>query len=379
MNFFIGFFSGLFGCIIAIPLLLACCRVAGLYTTIEEGHCKVFTLFGKVIGVLAEPGLAFPCGAFGLRAFLLPFFGKQFNVDVRLDQVYLRSQPVNSEEGTPMGIGVWYEMNVTDPVDFLFKNTDPDGSLRANVSNATVRSLSNLPLDNMLQNRHAMSKVVRAEVSPKSQEWGYRLGSVYIRKVHFRDATMIRQIEEKVSNRLRQVTSAIRQAGANQVEVIKSAAEKEAASEFARAETMRPQYVGSVMDEISRDPELLDAILEILQIDRIVKSGSRLTLIPAGRRESIMTDLLAAQSGPVQPRSTERGSAPPELANRGEPEIESKSGVPPLPEPQKLSSRSTIDVLQSMAEKFGQGDRMEKARALFEDYQRSARQHLGSK
>jgi hypothetical protein len=44
--------------------------------------------------------------------------------------------------------------------------------------------------------------------------------------VHFRDLAMIRQIEEKVVNRLRQVTSAIKQDGANQVNIIKSTAER---------------------------------------------------------------------------------------------------------------------------------------------------------
>ena len=61
----------------------------------------------------------------------------------------------------------------------------------------------------MLEDRHSMSKTVREEVSEHSQEWGYKTGSVYIRKVHFRDAGMISQIEQKVVNRLRQVTSAI--------------------------------------------------------------------------------------------------------------------------------------------------------------------------
>ena len=126
-----------------------------------------------------------------------------------------------------MGIGIWYEMWIADPLAFLFKNTDPRGSLRANLSNATVRCLSNMPLAEMLQTRHNMSQTVRAEVTSKSQEWGYQLGSVYIRKVHFRDAAMIRQIEEKVVNRLRQVRSAIKQAGANQVSVITSSAERE--------------------------------------------------------------------------------------------------------------------------------------------------------
>ena len=112
------------------------------------------------------------------------------------------------------------------------------------MGNSTVRCLSNLKLADMLENRHPMSQTVRAEVSPQSQEWGYRLGSVYIRKVHFRDVGMIKQIEEKVVNRLRQVTSAIKQDGANQVNIITSTAEREAAIEFAKAAAMRPQIVG---------------------------------------------------------------------------------------------------------------------------------------
>ena len=120
-------------------------------------------------------------------------------------------------------------MNVSDPSDYLFKNNAPRGSLRANVSNSTVRCLNNKPLDEMLTDRHSMSHMVRAEVSPKSESWGYKLGSVYIRKVHFRDAHMIEQIEQKVVNRLRQVTIAISQAGKNQVDVITSKADNEAA------------------------------------------------------------------------------------------------------------------------------------------------------
>ena len=106
------------------------------------------------------------------RAFSINFLGKCYVLDLRLDQEYLRSQPVNSEEGAPMGIGIWYEMWISDPVAFLFKNTDPRGSLRANVSNATVRCLSNMPLAEMLETRHTMSQTVRAEVSPTSRRTG---------------------------------------------------------------------------------------------------------------------------------------------------------------------------------------------------------------
>lgn len=196
-----------------------------------------------------------------------------------------------------MGIGVWYEMAIVDPVAYLFKNVDPQGSLAANVSNAVVRTLSNMPLAQMLENRHAMSQAVRAEVSPKAAEWGYRLGSVYIRKVHFRDINMIRQIEAKVVNRLRQVTSAILQDGANRVNIITSTAERQAAIEFARAKAVRPQILGQALAKISTDPEVRDALFTILELQNLAESKARVTLVPSQTDSRIMPALMAAQDG----------------------------------------------------------------------------------
>jgi regulator of protease activity HflC (stomatin/prohibitin superfamily) len=266
---------------IFVPAVLGFLRLLGFYTIVYEGTCHVYVLFGKVRAVIREPGFYFLPLTLGLDAFLITWMGRRHVLDMRLDQTYLRSQPVNSEEGAPMGIGIWYEMFISDPVSYLFKNADPQGSLAANVSNAAVRSLSNMPLEEMLENRHGMSRAVRDEVSPKSSEWGYKLGSVYIRKVHFRDYGMIRQIEEKVVNRLRQVTSAIRQDGANQVSIIASTAERKAAIEFAKAEAMRPSIVGAALQEISKDPEIAEALFEILETQQLVDSKAEITLMPS--------------------------------------------------------------------------------------------------
>jgi regulator of protease activity HflC (stomatin/prohibitin superfamily) len=267
---------------IIMPLFMAFVRFFGLYTIVKEGTCQVFILFGKVIGIIREPGLHILPFKIGPGAFIVrwPGLGSVKTLDMRLDQLYLRSNPVNSEEGAPMGVGIWYEMYISDPVSYLFKNADPRGSLAANVSNEVVRSLSNMPLDEMLVDRHSMSHAVREEVSPRSHEWGYKLGSVYIRKVHFRDHEMIHQIEEKVVNRLRQVTSAIKQDGANQVSIIKSTAERKAAVEFAKAAAIRPRIVGQAMREISEDPEVANAMFEILETENILSGEGKLTLVP---------------------------------------------------------------------------------------------------
>jgi len=308
MNALISVFSAamitFFAAWFVVPIALLALRLLGLYAIVEEGTCRVYVLFGKVLGVMRDPGLQLLWTKLGPQALLVNWLGSCHVLDMRLDQQYLRSQPVNSEEGAPMGIGIWYEMYISDPTAYLFKNADPQGSLSANVGNATVRTLSNLPLGSMLEDRHAMSQAVRGDVSPKSVEWGYKLGSVYIRKVHFRDSGMIRQIEAKVVNRLRQVTSAIMQDGANQVSIISSTAERQAAIEFGKASAMRPKIVGEALQKISGDPDVSQAMFDILELDKIAESKARVTLVPTGSRGGALPSLLAA--APLPPPAPDK-------------------------------------------------------------------------
>ncbi len=292
MTFTIIFLT-FFICLFIEPILLGFFRAIGFYVTVNENEARVYVLFGNVLGVVREPGFHFLWLELGLGALIVNFFGQCHVCDLRLDQEYIRSTPVNSEEGAPMGIGVWYEMSITDPVAIVFRNIDPRGSLHANVSNATVRCLSNMKLGDMLENRHVMSQTVREEVSPDSREWGFIVGSVYIRKVHFRDVGMIKQIEEKVVNRLRQVTSAIRQDGVNQVSIIASTAEKEAAVEFARAVAIRSEIVGAELQRVSQDKEVADTLFEILETQQIISGEADITILPSRSRGDLLTQLSA--------------------------------------------------------------------------------------
>lgn len=306
MNFLIAAGVTFFLSFLLVPAFLGLMQVFGVYTIVAERSCHVYVLFGKVVATLDQPGLHFLITRLGWKALVMRWLGRRYVLDMRVDQEYLRSNPVNSEEGAPMGIGIWYEMYISDPVAYLFKNTDPRGSLAANVSNSTVRCLSNLPLDEMLVNRHPMSQTVRAEVSPKSHEWGYKLGSIYIRKVHFRDHEMIKQIESKVVNRLRQVTGAIKQDGVNRVSIIGSTAERQAAVEFAKAGAIRPRIVGAALQKIAKDQEVFTALFDVLETQRIITGEARITLLPRGNH--LLAELLAA-GGEARPQPA---STPPQ-------------------------------------------------------------------
>ncbi len=286
--------TGVIGALIFEAIVLKVLNLFCFYTTVREGTCQVFVLFGKVELTLTEPGLHFLWPELTWKALIIQFLGKVYALDMRMDQSYLRSQPVNSEEGAPMGVGVWYETYINNPISYLFKNSDPRGSLAANVSNATVRCLSNLPLSKMLVDRHSLSQVVRSEVTQKSQDWGYKLGSVYIRKVHFRDQKMIREIEGKVVNRLRQITASIKQDGDNQVHVITNTAQRTASIEFGKAGAVRPQIVGVALSEIAQDAEVSRALFDVLETQKILENPGELILVP--ETQKLLSELIASQA-----------------------------------------------------------------------------------
>ncbi|MFL5330763.1 MAG: SPFH domain-containing protein, partial [Gemmataceae bacterium] len=248
----------------------------------------VYTFFGKVVGQVEEPGLFFPILRFGPRALLFPFFGKAYTVSTQLHQSYLRNQLVNSEEGAPMGVGVWFEMYVNDPAAYLFRNSDPMGSLKANVATAVVKQLSNLKLDILLEDRDALSRRVREEVSPTSSQWGFALGSTYIRKVAFRDKGMIAEIQRKVVNRLRQVTAAMKQAGDNTVAIIHSEADKQASQRLGQAQAVRPEVVGRALAELQREPDVAQALFRLLEITATLKNPGKIVLAEPGAADLIL-------------------------------------------------------------------------------------------
>jgi regulator of protease activity HflC (stomatin/prohibitin superfamily) len=290
---FVSFGLGL----LAIPFLLALARGLGIYTVVRECETQVFTLFGKVIGSFDEAGLHFPLATMGPKALLVPWFGKRYEVDTALRQHYLRDLMVNSEEGTPMGVGIWYEMRVSDAIAYLFRNANPEGSLQANVASSAISTLSNLEMDKMLEDRHQLSHQVRATVSPLSEKWGYQLGSVYIRKVAFTDRDMVNNITEKVVKRLVQVTSAMKQDGENRVGLIKSQTAFKVSQKMAEAAAARPEVVGDALNAIAKqDPEVLNAVLDVLETDQLIASGAEVEVVPPGVQ--ILLQLGEGSAGP---------------------------------------------------------------------------------
>ena len=92
----------------------------------------------------------------GPAAFIVNWLGRCYVLDMRLDQEYLRSQPVNSEEGAPMGIGIWYEMYRQRSGGVPVQEHRPARLAGANVSNA----------DRALPEQHAAGRACWRTATP---------------------------------------------------------------------------------------------------------------------------------------------------------------------------------------------------------------------
>ena len=82
--------------LIGVPIVLGLARLLGLYVVVEEKRSHVYVLFGKIVGTIDEPGLHVLPAVMGWHAFVVNWLGRCYVLDMRLDQEYLRSQPVNS-------------------------------------------------------------------------------------------------------------------------------------------------------------------------------------------------------------------------------------------------------------------------------------------
>ena len=93
MSFLLAFFTTFIACVIFVPFLTALGKFFCLFATVQECEAQVFLLFGRVIGVIDEPGLRPLALKLGPHALLIRFFGAVRRVDLRLIRSICEASP----------------------------------------------------------------------------------------------------------------------------------------------------------------------------------------------------------------------------------------------------------------------------------------------
>ena len=87
---------------------------------------------------------------------------------------------------------------------------------------------------------------------------------------------------------------------------------------MAEAASRRPEVVGQTLNEISRkDPEILEAVLEVMETEKLLASGARVDVLP--QQASLLVQLDGSGSAPKAARTgggqgvSIHGQSPPHL------------------------------------------------------------------
>jgi hypothetical protein len=79
-----------------------------------------------------------------------------------------------------------------------------------------------------------------------------------------------------------QVTRAMKQDGENRVGLIKSQTANKVSQKMAEASSARPRVVGRALNELAaEDPDILEAVLDVMETERLIKSGAEVDVLPA--------------------------------------------------------------------------------------------------
>ena len=90
----LAFFITFIACIVLVPALTALGKFWSVCSrSFRSARRSLFLLFGRVIGVIDEPGLHLLPVALGPHALLIRFFGAVRRVDLRLDQEICAASP----------------------------------------------------------------------------------------------------------------------------------------------------------------------------------------------------------------------------------------------------------------------------------------------
>ena len=83
MNTLIAILVVFLAAFVAEKVVLVLSRIFGLFAIVQERTCRVYVLFGKVIGILDEPGLHILPFKIGPAAFVINFLGTCHVLDLR--------------------------------------------------------------------------------------------------------------------------------------------------------------------------------------------------------------------------------------------------------------------------------------------------------
>lgn len=214
--------------------------------------------FGKLANRVDDPGLHF------LVDHGLPWV-RTVRVSRRLQSLLLRDIEVHDVGGTELGVDVFVEYRITDPVKATFAIDDLTRALENVVSHGVITVLGVRQVGEILRDSGGLGDAIRRELEPETAPWGVVVHRVLLRQI--RPSLMANeQFLGEIAAKLEKVKARIEEEGRQAVALLHARTSAEVAVRVAQARGQYPRAVGTAYAAIRSDREVYEAYRELHEL-----------------------------------------------------------------------------------------------------------------
>ncbi len=192
--------------------------------------------FGRLARRVDEPGLHVLIDGFAP-------WTRTLRVSRRIQATLLRDIEVHDVGGTELGVDVFVEFQVVDPVKATFAIENLSESVIKLVSHAVITVLGARTFDEILRDSGSLSEGVQAEIRSEAAAWGVEVRKVLLQQM--RPSSMAtEQILAEVAARLEKMKARIEEEGRQAVALLHARTAAEIAVRIAKARGQYPRAIG---------------------------------------------------------------------------------------------------------------------------------------
>lgn len=242
-----------------LPLLLALARALTL--EVEDEEAVLITRFGKLDRTLKSPGLlVFP-------SMLLPWMQAR-RVSLQRDFREISGVHINDARGTTVGVDLWVEFRIVDPVRATFQVADWDRAMQNLISHTASAVLGDREFKQILGDRTELGTSIKRLTESETARWGIAIERVFIRDVKLLPEVS-RLMLQTIAAQLERARADVDQAGRLAVAQLEADTSVRVAALIAEAKGQYPQAVGRAFEALKKQPAVLDAYNQIYALSTL--------------------------------------------------------------------------------------------------------------
>jgi modulator of FtsH protease HflC len=232
---------------LAILAILVLVLIGSTVVIVPETKQAVVTRFGEPTRVINryEQGQEF--GGYGAGiAFRIPFVDHVEWIDKRIQSVSIDDQPVLSTDQLRLQVDAFARYRIVDPLQMYISARTEErvrDALKQNLASSLRNELGRRPFAALLSpERGQMMENIQQALNRFARQYGVGIVDVRIQRADLPNGTTLQSVYGRMSSARQQEAQSIRSQGLKQAQIIRSAADAEAAATYARAYNQDPVF-----------------------------------------------------------------------------------------------------------------------------------------